>query len=283
MPVQGAIAAASAEQLASWDGAEGAYWAANADRFERSVAAYDPAFLAAARLAVDDRVLDVGCGTGSTTREAARRCPRGWVLGVDLSGAMVDVARERAGVAGLSNVEFRQADAQLAAWPSEPFDVALSRTGAMFFDDVVAGLRHVGEALRPGGRVVLLVWQEAQRNEWIVDIASALLGMPPPPPPPGVPGPFSLGDPVRLRDVLERAGFVDARIEDVREPMVFGAEPEEAATFLVGLLGWMLERHDAEGRSRALERLHRSTEAHHTGEGVAYGSAAWLVTAARPA
>ena len=90
------IAPSNVEQARAWDGAEGDYWAEHADRFDRSMAGYQPAFLDAARIGRADRVLDVGCGTGQTTRDAARRAGDGYALGVDLSASMIDVARRRA-------------------------------------------------------------------------------------------------------------------------------------------------------------------------------------------
>src|SRR5947209_190089 len=101
------------EQLRAWDGDEGAYWAAHAERFERSLQRYDPALFSTAAIDGDAHVLDVGCGTGGTTREAGRRAEAGSALGVDLSSAMVEVARRAAEREGLVNVRFEQADAQI--------------------------------------------------------------------------------------------------------------------------------------------------------------------------
>src|SRR5688572_332349 len=101
------------QQWQAWDGDEGSYWAANADHYERSLDAYHEAFFAAAAITPTDRVLDIGCGTGQTTRHAASRVVDGSALGVDLSRAMVEVARARAAAAGLNNVSFLQADAQI--------------------------------------------------------------------------------------------------------------------------------------------------------------------------
>src|SRR5690348_8644614 len=83
---------ANAGQAQAWDGDEGAYWAGNADRFDRAVAAYHERFLAAAVIGRADRVLDIGCGTGQTTRDAARAAADGVALGVDLSGQMIALA-----------------------------------------------------------------------------------------------------------------------------------------------------------------------------------------------
>ncbi|MGY1734577.1 class I SAM-dependent methyltransferase [Geodermatophilus sp. SYSU D00684] len=274
------IAPANAAQLQAWDGAQGAYWAAQADRFDRSVARYDAAFLAAAGLRPGDRVLDVGCGTGRTTREAARRT--GSALGVDLSSAMLEVARRRAADEGLTGARFEQADAQVAAFPPAAFDVAISRTGAMFFADPVAALANVGRALVPGGRLVLLVWQAAEANEWITEITGALAaGRPLPSPPPGAPGPFSLADPARIRAVLTAAGHRQVEVEGLTEPEWWGADADEALTFVLGLAGWLLDGLDPAARDRAVADLRRRLEAHAGPGGVELGSAAWLVTARR--
>lgn len=268
-------------QLGAWDGAQGAFWAAEADRFDRVVARYDAPFLAAAALRADDRVLDVGCGTGRTTRDAARRA--GSALGVDLSAAMLEVARRRAADEGLANVRFEQADAQVADFPPAGSDVAISRTGAMFFADPVAALANVGRALVPGGRLVLLVWQAPEANEWITEITAALaVGRPLPVPPPGAPGPFSMAEPARIREVLTGAGHRQVEVEGLAEPEWWGADPDDALTFALGLVGGMLDGLDPADRDRAVADLRRRLEDHAGPDGVELGSAAWLVTARRP-
>ena len=270
----------NAAQLGAWDGAQGAYWAAQADRFDRAVARYDEPFLAAAGLRPGDRVLDVGCGTGRTTRDAARIT--GSAVGVDLSSAMLDVARRRAAEEGLTGVRFEQADAQVAAFPPAGFDVAISRTGAMFFADPVAALANVGGALVPGGRLVLLVWQALEANEWMTEILGALAaGRPLPAPPPDAPGPFSLADPGRIRAVLTAAGHRQVEVEGLAEPEWWGADADDALTFVLGFAGWLLDGLDDAARRAALDDLHRRLADHRTDDGVELGSAAWLVTARR--
>ncbi len=272
---------ANTAQLGAWDGAQGAYWAAQADRFDRAVARYDPAFLAAADLHPGDRVLDVGCGTGRTTRDAARIT--GSALGVDLSSAMLEVARQRAADEGLTGVRFEQADAQVAAFPPAGFDVAISRTGAMFFADPVAALANVGRALVPGGRLVLLVWQALEANEWMTEILGALAaGRQLPVPPPDAPGPFSLADPGRIREVLTASGHRQVEVEGLAEPEWWGADVDDALTFVLGFAGWLLDGLDDAARGRALADLRRRLADHRTADGVEFGSAAWLVTARRP-
>lgn len=271
---------AHAEQLAAWDGDEGAYWADHADRFERSLAGYHEAFMAAGRIEPDSRVLDVGCGTGGSTLDAARLAVDGSALGVDLSSAMLRVARERAERERIGNAAFLQADAQVHPFDPASYDVALGRTSAMFFADKAAAFANIGRALRPGGRLVLLVWQSVAANEWLREIAGALAaGRARPEPPPDGPQPFSLSDPARTRSHLVAAGFTGIEVEAVSHPMRFGDDADDTFPFLVGQLGWMLGGLDESGRRRALDDLRSLLRAHEGPDGVTFGSACWLVRA----
>ncbi|MFI5666113.1 class I SAM-dependent methyltransferase [Streptomyces sp. NPDC051704] len=273
----------NADQAGAWDGQEGAYWAEHADRFDRAVRAYRADFLAAAGVAEADRVLDIGCGTGETTRDLAKRATGGRVLGVDLSAAMLRVARQRAAAEGLHNAEFVQADAQVHPFPASAFDVAVSRSGTMFFADPVAAFRNIGGVLLPGGRLVQLVWQALAGNEWFLSLTGALaVGRPSPTPAAGSPGPFSLADPARVRTVLGAAGFTDIRLDPHGEAMWFGEDAADAERFTLGMLGWMLDGLDERDRRRAVDDLRATLAAHESDSGVLYASEVWIIRATRP-
>src|SRR6266540_1809562 len=124
------VDSSNVEQLRAWDGDEGEYWADNAEYFDRSVAAYHERLMAVAAIDEREHVLDIGCGTGQTTRDAGRAAPAGAAVGVDLSSRMLDYARHRTAEEGLTNVTFAQADAQVHAFESGAYDVAISRTAA---------------------------------------------------------------------------------------------------------------------------------------------------------
>ncbi|MGN6578229.1 MAG: class I SAM-dependent methyltransferase [Nocardioides sp.] len=275
-----APASSNVEQARAWDGDEGRYWAANADRFDASLRAYHPLLLAEAAPGRADVVVDVGCGAGQTTLDLARLATGGTVAGIDLSGPMLDVARSRAATAGVINVRFVQADAQVHPLPE--CDLVVSRTGAMFFGDTDAAFANLAAALRPGGRIVLLVWQGVEHNEWLQRILGALAaGRDLPTPPPDAPGPFALSRPERVTSLLEGAGFARPDLRDLRRPMYFGETPEEATAFMHGLNAWMLADLDATTRGSALAALEQTMREHAGPDGVTFGSAMWLVTAAR--
>lgn len=279
----GPVHSPNAEQLKAWDGDEGAYWTAHADHFDRSVTHYHRQLLSAAAIGPSERVLDIGCGTGQTTRDAARAAETGSALGVDLSSGMLAHARRRAADEGLANAVFEQADAQVHPFEPASFDLAISRTGAVFFGDPVAAFTNIGRALRPAGRLVLVTWQPLLHNEWIREFSGALAaGRDRPAPPPGAPGPFALSDPDRVRTLLTEAGFTDIELEGTSGGMWFGTDADDAHQFVLGLLGWMLDGLDDAGRARALTALRATTIAHDTADGVIFESAAWTIRAKLP-
>jgi len=272
---------ANTAQLAAWDGDEGEYWATHAATFDRSIAPHHRRLMAAAAIEPHERVLDIGCGTGETTRDAARAATAGSALGVDLSSLMLEYARRRAAEEGVRNAEFAQVDAQIHPFDPASFDVAISRTAVMFFGDLAAGLANVGRALRPDGRVALLTWQPRAANEWIGAISVALAaGREMSGPPPDT-GPFSLSDPARVRALLATAGFTAIELDAVNEGMWFGADAEAATDFVIGLMHWMLDGLDETGRERARAGLRAAMDEHETADGVIFESGAWIIRASR--
>ena len=201
------------EQLRAWDGDEGEYWADHAEYFDRSVAAYHERLLAVAAIGERDRVLDVGCGTGQTTRDAARAASAGSALGVDLSSRMLDYARRRATDEGRDQRDVRAGRRADPSLRPGAYDVAISRTAAMFFGDHVAAFTNIGSALRPGGRLVLVTWQPLPGNEWIREISGALAAGTRPAAPPDAPGPSPSPTPDRIRALLTSAGFADVEVD----------------------------------------------------------------------
>jgi SAM-dependent methyltransferase len=275
---------ANVEMAAAWDGPEGDHWADNADRYESTDRGQWERLVATGVLAAGRDVLDVGCGTGRSARQAARLVAPGAVVGVDLSARMLERGRRAAATEGLANITFVQADVQTHPFEPDSFDVTISSYGAMFFADPIAAFANIGRALRPGGRLALLAWRELASNEWLVAIREALaMGRPLPTPPPSLPGPFGLADPGHVREMLGAAGFTDVGLEPVDAPIRLGADAEDAFAFLAtfGITKGLTHDLDEATTKLALDALRDLVGRHASEDGVLLGSASWLITARR--
>jgi SAM-dependent methyltransferase len=233
---------------------------------------------------VHDHVLDIGCGSGLTTRQAARTASAGSAFGVDVSAPAISRARHQARAEGLRNVTFEHADAQVHRFAPERFDLAMSRFGTMFFDDPVAAFANIGQALRPAGRLVMMVWQARERNEWDAVVRQSLEA--PGGPVAGAgegPDPFSLADPPDVRELLRAAGFADVAFTDVREPVYYGPDVAAALDWIRGFTCTreIMKRLGPAASTRADERLRQALAGHMTADGVWFNSRAWIVTAHR--
>lgn len=264
--------------------------------FDAELGLYDGVLRSAWGVGPGDHVVDIGCGTGRTTRHAARSAVGGSALGIDVSAPAVARARELAREDGLRNISFDCADAQVRRFPDRRFDLAISRFGTMFFGDPVAAFSNIGRALRPTGRLVMMVWRAEEHNEWAVAI-DRILGAddrtaavdPTAPdaaaPDPTAPDPFSLGDPTTTTAILQAAGFVDVTLTDVDRPVFYGLDADTALAWIRGFTSTKqaLERRDPAAAEEALSRLRALMAEHLTGDGVWFASSAWIVAARRPA
>jgi ubiquinone/menaquinone biosynthesis C-methylase UbiE len=279
------VDATNADQVRDWDGGDGAHWAQYHTEYERLLGVFDLALLAAGQVRADDRCLDIGCGTGATTRALAARAAQGSVLGLDVSGPMLEIARQAAHRETVSNVEFVQGDAQVHPFATGCFDLVVSRMGCMFFGDPEAAFANIGRALRRGGRLALTVWQEPSANGWInaiddaIDVATEgeALHEAEGQTDAYAPSPFSLADPAFVSSLLERAGFVDVTLEGLEIPLAFGTVLE-AQNFVET---WIDDDLDDHGRAQAKESLQRLLVDNDSAEGVRLHSATWLITARR--
>lgn len=214
------------------------------------------------QLASGQRVLDVGCGTGHTTIQLARRvAPEGTAVGLDIAAPMLEGARQRAADSGVSNVEFVQADAQVHDFEPGSYDRAYSRFGVMFFSDPDAAFANIGQALGESGVLSFACWQEVFANEWMFVPAAAaaeVVGSLPPMPGPGEPGPFSLADVDRVRRILDGAGFADVDVAPVTDEVTTsaGRVPELAhRSTRVGAVRELLRDADDDTRRRCLDAI----------------------------
>ena len=251
--------------------------------YDAELRRHNVVFERAAGVKVSERVLDIGCGTGHTTRQAARAASAGRALGVDISAAAVGRARELAAAQGVANVSFEQGDAQTHPFPRERFDLVISRFGTMFFADPAAAFANIGRSLCPGGRLVTMVWQASELNEWSVVIRQCLESGSATGDSAG-PDAFSLADRATLTENLHAAGFVDATFADVCEPVYYGPDVPAALEWVrsFATVTSALERLPDGAASETVDQLRRAVAERATDDGVWFGSRAWLVTARRP-
>jgi SAM-dependent methyltransferase len=268
-----------------WNGPASEAWVSAPERYDGMLHELGLLVLDAARLQPGDRVLDVGCGSGQLSRDAAARVgPTGAVLGVDVSARLVALAEQRTAGAPVRHLV---ADAQVDDLPDAPFDVVVSRFGVMFFDDPTAAFAHLRDATTPGGRLAFAAWQGPLDNEWMLVPIGAIVPIVGPPdlPPPDAPGPFSFAEPARIRTVLEGAGWADVDVQPVETTVLVGGggDVEQFVTYVEqDLLGQMLLRSaDAQTRAAALAALREAVAPRMTEEGLRLGAKVWLVTARR--
>ena len=256
----------------------------SADFYDAELQRHNVRFRAVAAVRPRDRVLDIGCGTGQTTREAARAAVDGSAVGIDVSAPMLERARRLTREQGLRNVTYEHGDAETHPFPPAHFDLCISRFGTMFFADPVAAFTNICRALRPGARLVSMVWQHADRNEWFTATREAIAGSSRPTASASDLEPFSLADPAATRRMLTVAGFAEVAFADVHELVHYGADVAAASDAVLGLrhARGLLDSLDAPTAKHALDRLRALLAAHATGDGVRFDSRAWIITAHSP-
>jgi SAM-dependent methyltransferase len=249
--------------------------------YDAELQSHNAVLLPACAIRSHEHVLDIGCGAGQTTREAARLAATGSALGLDITEPMIVQARAAAAAEGLHNVRFEHGDAQVHSFVPRHCDVAISRYGTMFFADPIAAFRNIGGALRPGARLVMMVWQAHEANEWSIAVHRALA--PYYSPSPGAHDHFSLADPGTVERILRAAGLAGVNFSDTREPVYYGANVDAAIEWVRGFrfVVDILQRLDAAAAARVLDGLRATLAKNASEKGVWLDAREWIVTAER--
>lgn len=183
-----------------------------------------------AQLSTGLHVLDLASGSGEPALALAKSVgPGGRVVATDLVPEMLLVAQGNAHARGLSNMEFRAADAEDLPFASSSFDRVTCRFGVMFFPDTQKSFSEIRRVLKPGGRVSFLVWGSAQENPlFSVMLGPFLKHVKVPPPPPDAPHVFRFADESKLSGALTSAGFHEASVATHKVSWPWPGPPEEA-------------------------------------------------------
>ena len=242
------------QQSAYWNEVAGPKWVRLGDEMDARLEAINALLLAEAAPRQADKVLDVGCGTGTTTLPLARLvAPGGHVTGADISAPMLEVAARRC--ADQPDVTLLRADAQTHDFGAAAYNLILSRFGVMFFADPAAAFGNLRRALQPGGRFCFVCWAGLAENpHWRVpfDIVAAALG-PPAAKPPHAPGPMALSDPSHTGGLLRAAGFTEIALKPVQVPIIGRSLEDEARVAgILGPSGALLDEKQASPEQRAV-------------------------------
>lgn len=215
-----------------WNGEVGRIWTEQQTRLDDMLAPMTGPALEAFRPGAGAAVLDVGCGAGATTMALARRgCAP---LGVDISAPLLELARRRAGEAGL-DLRFVEADAGAATLPGAPFEGLFSRFGVMFFEAPQAAFAHLHSQMKPEAPLAFLCWRGPAENPWNVlpaQVAQELIDAPLPKADPLGPGPFAFADAARTTEILRGAGWRNVEAKGWKGRIPLGASTADAAALL---------------------------------------------------
>lgn len=272
------------EQAAFWNGAAGQAWIDAQQLLDRMFRTFEALLVDEVAAASARRVLDVGCGTGSTTLAIARRVgAAGSCTGVDISEPMISVARDRAEGEG-SSARFVVGDAQDLAFGRGSFDMIVSRFGVMFFEDPVAAFVNLRSAAREGGRLRAIVWRSGAENPFMTTAERAAAPLLPELPPRRADGPgqFAFADADRVRGMLEASGWAAVDIRPLDVTCVF---PEaELVPYLsrLGPVGLLLRQADEHTRARVIRTVRSAFEPYVFGDEVRLEAACWMVAARSP-
>lgn len=270
----------AAEQAAFWNGPGGKMWVASYERIQRSIAGFGEAVLEAAAAKSGETVLDVGCGTGTTTALLAQAVGRrGHVTGVDISEVLISVARAQK----LANATFAVGDATKHPLEAASFDLVFSRFGVMFFADPVAAFKNLHRALKASGRLVFVCWRTPQENPWgLVPMRAGAPHLPPfERPGPEDPGQYAFGDRARVERILKEAGFGTPSFKPIDQQIPMGKDIADTLDNLAkfGPLARLFNEATPPQIEKAKAAIAEALKPHASADGVRLAGACWLVSA----
>lgn len=238
-------------------------------------------------LATGEAIIDIGCGTGTSSLQLAERVgDRGQVLGIDISSTMIEVATNRAAELGVSNLSFAIGDAHVQHFEPK-WNAVFSRFGVMFFADPTAAFANIATALQADGRLGFVCWQSPLKNPWASEPLQAArahvefpLGGDP-----NAPGPFALADPDRVTTILTDAGFTEVDLAGHEAPANLGANLDRAVELMIRInpATASLPASDPSLAATVRAAIEDVLSPYLGDDGVVAQSASWIVTATLPA
>lgn len=272
------------EQETLWNTVAGHAWVDAEETLDQMLRPFEERLVKAVVDASSGSVLDVGCGTGSTTVAFARQLgEQGRCIGIDISSPMIEAARNRAARAGAA-ARFIRADAQVYPFEPASFDLIVSRFGVMFFDDIVAAFANLRRAAKNGAMLRFIAWRSPEENAFMTTAERAARPLFPDMPQrePDAPGQFALADARHMRNILEESGWVEIDIQPLDVRCTFPEAELERYFTRLGPLGPLLQDIDEQTRTRVVQTVRSAYDPYAHDGAVRFDAACWEAAARAP-
>jgi ubiquinone/menaquinone biosynthesis C-methylase UbiE len=269
------------QQATLWNGLAGRAWVEMQEPLDKILKPFEDLLVEAVSRGPGGRVLDVGCGTGSTTLALARLLgAKGRSIGIDISDAMIAAARSRAERES-TPASFICADAQAHAFEPASFDAIISRFGVMFFDDPIRAFANLRRAATDNAELRFVAWRSAAENPFMTTAERAAAPLLPnlPARQPDAPGQFAFANDRRVYTILEESGWAGI---DIRPIDVACTLPEkELVPYMtrLGPVGRVLQQTDDRTRAQVIKTVRAAVDPYVRGAEVRFTAACWMVTA----
>lgn len=269
------------EQALLWNGLAGQAWVEAQEFLDQMFKPFEDLLADAVAAASARSVLDVGCGTGSTTLAVARRLgAEGRCVGIDISDPMITLARARAEREG-TPASFIVANAQTFPFEPASFDMVVSRFGVMFFDDPVRAFANLRRAASADAELRFIVWRSAAENPFMTTAERTAAPLLPnlPTRRPGAPGQFAFADQRLVQGILEESGWAGITIRPIDVTCTFPEKDMAHYAIRLGPLGLILHQADDRTRKEVVEKVRAAFDPYVHGAEVRFTAACWMVSA----
>jgi SAM-dependent methyltransferase len=269
------------EQAKLWNGSAGCAWVEAQTLLDRILQPFEDLLVAAVCASGARRVLDVGCGTGSTTRGIARLLDANRAcVGVDISEQMIATARMLAEQEGVP-AKFICADAQTHAFERASFDMIVSRFGVMFFADPVRAFANLRDAASKDATLCFIAWRSPAENRFMTTAERAAAHLLPnlPARRADAPGQFGFADARRVQSILAESGWTDIDIQPIDIECTLPESELSRYGARLGPVGVALREVDPRTRDEVVAVVRKAFEPYVHGDEVRFTACCWRVDA----
>jgi len=271
------------EQTQLWNGPAGRAWVESQELLDQMLKPFQTLLVEAVAAGSRSQVLDVGCGTGTTTLAVARLLgAKGRCVGIDISEPMLAAATARAERDGVG-AGFIRANAEDYAFEPDSFDMIISRFGVMFFDDPVRAFANLRRATSDGGECRFIAWRSAAENPFMTTAERAAAPLLPnlPARRPDAPGQFALAHRDKVRTVLEESGWTAIDINPINVDCTLPEKDLVRYLTRLGPVGMALQEADDETRAQVVGTVRAAFDSYVHGTEIRFTGACWMCGATR--